>query len=83
MYEHHHDDHGLMSIVTTIMVPYNIVKTQVFYTHYRKYCGPHCSFFFFFFFSFLIEGRQASAKVHEAIEYLASFLSSREEISQP
>ena len=44
--------------------------------------------FFFPFFSFLwnsfieMEGRQASAKAHEAVDHLVSILSSREEISQ-
>jgi hypothetical protein len=39
--------------------------------------------FFFFLFFFETEGRQASAKAHEVIDHLASFLSGREEISQP
>ena len=35
----------------------------------------------FFSFLFETEGRQASAKALEAVDHLASFLSSREEIS--
>jgi hypothetical protein len=36
-----------------------------------------------FIFIFQAEGRQANAKAQEAMNHLASFLSSREEISQP
>ena len=46
----------------------------------------HNFLFFILIFDFLIfetEGRHASAKAHEAIHHLASFPSSREEISQP
>jgi hypothetical protein len=35
------------------------------------------------FFFFEIEGRQADAKAQEAVNHLTSFMSSREEISQP
>ena len=40
---------------------------------------PSSSFFFFF----EIEGWEANAKAHEVVDHMASFLSSREEISQP
>ena len=43
--------------------------------------GP--PFFFFSFLFFEIEGQQTNAQAQEAINHLASFLSSREEISQP
>ena len=39
-------------------------------------------FFFFVEFFHRVEGRQASAKAHEAVDHLVSILSSREEISQ-
>jgi hypothetical protein len=39
-------------------------------------------FFFSFFFFFETEGRQTSANAQEAVDHLASYLSSREEILQ-
>ena len=39
-------------------------------------------FFIFFFFFFEIEGRHAGTKAQDAVAHMASFVSSREEISQ-
>jgi hypothetical protein len=39
--------------------------------------------FFFVFFVFETKGQQANAKAQEVVDHLASFMSCREEISQP
>ena len=54
--------------------------TRVFISY-----SPTQGFYFYLFllFFFETESRQASARADEAVDHLASFLSSREEISHP
>ena len=51
----------------------------------KKLCKftPNGRFDLLFFYFFETEGQHANAKAHEAVDHLASFLSSSEEISQP
>ena len=52
-------------------------------SQFNEHENLHFFYFIFLKFFFETEGRHASTKTQEAVDHLASFLSSREEISQP
>ena len=60
--------------------PNMIFSVTILIVLLSTYCN--IAFLFYFFSFFEIDSQQANTKAHEAIDYLTSFLSSREEISK-